>query len=283
LLDNEAPFKYNLAMAKKRFDDLLVQQGFFETKSKAQAAILAGKVKIGMEKITKAGFQINEDEKLQITVEKNPYVSRGGFKIEKAIKEFGIDLKDKICLDAGASTGGFSDCLLQNGASKIYAVDVGYGQLDWKLRSDDRVVVIERTNIKNCSAQDIYGEMPIESDFLCADLSFISIKKVLENFKNLIREKAMVLLIKPQFEAGRDKIQKGGVVRDPKIHFEVIKNVIEFAQTLELYPQNLTSSPITGPSGNIEYLIFLKDEKNSLDDDKIQSIIDDVFANLGQK
>lgn len=268
-------------MAKKRLDEILVQNGFFETKSKAQAAILAGKVKINNEKITKAGFQIKEDEKLDILVEKNPYVSRGGFKIEKALKAFEIDLTDKICLDAGASTGGFTDCMLQNGAVKVYAVDVGYGQLDWKLRSDDRVVVIERTNIKNCAPQDVYGENSVEADFLCADLSFISIKKVLENFKKLVRHKDMVLLIKPQFEAGRDKIQKGGVVRDPKVHFEVIKNVIDFAQSLELYPQNLASSPITGPSGNIEYLIYLKEEKNLLNDDKIQDIVDDAFKNLG--
>lgn len=275
------PFEYNLAMEKKRLDDLLTERGFFETKSKAQAAILAGKVKIDAKKITKAGFQIKDDQNFEVEIEKNPYVSRGGQKIEKALRVFEIDLKDKICLDAGASTGGFTDCILQSGAKKVYAVDVGYGQLDWKLRSDDRVKVIERTNIKNCTTENIYGENPVESDFLCADLSFISIKKVLLNFKNLTREKNMVLLIKPQFEAGREKIQKGGVVRDPKVHFEVIKNVIDYAQSLELYPQNLTSSPITGPSGNIEYLIYLKEEKNSLEDDKIQSIIDDAFKNLG--
>ncbi len=275
------PFEYNLAMSKKRLDDLLTEKNFFETKSKAQAAILAGKVKIDGQKITKAGFQVKENQNFEIEVEKIPYVSRGGLKIEKALKVFEIDLKDKICLDAGASTGGFTDCMLQNGAKKVYAVDVGYGQLDWKLRSDERVIVIERTNIKNCSVTDIYGENPVESDFLCADLSFISIEKVLANFKNLTREKNMVLLIKPQFEAGREKIQKGGVVRDPEVHFQVIKNVINFAQTLELYPHNLTSSPITGPSGNIEYLIYLKEEKKSFEDDKIQSIIDEVFENLG--
>jgi 23S rRNA (cytidine1920-2'-O)/16S rRNA (cytidine1409-2'-O)-methyltransferase len=267
-------------MAKKRLDEILTEKGFFETKSKAQAAILAGKVKINDEKITKAGFQIKNEDELKIEVEKNPYVSRGGFKIEKAIKEFNIDLKDKICLDAGASTGGFVDCMLQFGAKKIYAVDVGYGQLDWKLRSDDRVIVIERTNIKNCPTETIYCQSPIDAEFLSADLSFISLEKVLENFKKLLKTQSMVLLIKPQFEAGRDKIQKGGVVKDPNTHLEVIKNVINHAQKLELYPQNLTFSPITGPSGNIEYLIYLKDEKNSLDDDKIQSIINDAFSNL---
>lgn len=277
-----ADFYYNSDMAKKRLDDLLTEKGFFETKSKAQAAILAGKVKINREKITKAGFQIKDVEEFEVEVEKNPYVSRGGFKIEKAIKEFNIDLKGKICLDAGASTGGFTDCMLQFGAAKVYAADVGYGQLDWKLRSDDRVVVIERTNIKNCTVENIYGQNPVECDFLTADLSFISLKKVLENFKNLLLQKSMVLLVKPQFEAGREKISKGGVVRDKNTHFEVIKSLIDYAKSIELYPQNLAYSPITGPSGNIEYLIYLKDEKNSLDDDKIQSIINDAFLNLGR-
>lgn len=266
-------------MAKKRLDDLLVEQGFFDTKSKAQGAILAGKVKVNNEKITKAGFQIKDLPQLE--VEKSPYVSRGGFKIEKALKEFGIDLKDKICLDAGASTGGFTDCMLQNGASKVYAVDVGYGQIDWKLRTDERVVVIEKTNIRNCKPEDVYAQNSIEADFLSADLSFISLNKVLENLKTLLREKGMLLLIKPQFEAGRELVQKGGVVRDENVHFDVIKNVIDYAQKLDLYPQNLTFSPITGPSGNIEYLIYLTDEKNLIEDDRIQDIIKNAFENLG--
>jgi len=266
-------------MAKTRLDDFLIKKGFFETKSKAQGAILAGKVKVNNEKITKAGFQIKDE--VEIEVQKNPYVSRGGFKLEKALKEFGINVKDKICLDAGASTGGFTDCMLQNGALKVYAVDVGHNQIDWKFRSDSRVVVIEKTNIKNCCAEQIYGDNPIEADFLSADLSFISLNKVLANMKNLTRQKAMLLLIKPQFEAGRENIQKGGVVRDKEVHFEVIKNVINHAQELELYPQNLTFSPITGPSGNIEYLIYLTDEKNLIEDDKIQDIINNSFENLG--
>lgn len=273
-------FNYNLIMTKKRLDNLLVEQGFFDTKSKALGAVLAGKVKVNDEKITKAGFQVKADAK--IIVEMNPYVSRGGFKLEKAIKEFGIDLKNKICLDAGASTGGFTDCMLQNGASKIYAVDVGHGQLDWKLCTDERVISKEKTNIKNCTAEAIYGSDPVEADFLSADLSFISLNKVLKNIKNLINKKAMLLLIKPQFEAGRDKIQKGGVVRDKEVHFEVIKNVINYALELELYPQNLTFSPITGPSGNIEYLIYLTDEKNLIEDDRIQDIINNSFEKLGQ-
>lgn len=266
-------------MAKIRLDDFLIEKGFFETKSKAQGAILAGKVKVNNEKITKAGFQIKDE--VEIEVQKNPYVSRGGFKLEKALKEFGINVKDKICLDAGASTGGFTDCMLQNGALKVYAVDVGHNQIDWKFRSDSRVVVIEKTNIKNCCAEQIYGDNPIEADFLSADLSFISLNKVLANMKNLTRQKAMLLLIKPQFEAGRENIQKGGVVRDKGVHFEVIKNVINHAQELELYPQNLTFSPITGPSGNIEYLIYLTDEKKLIEDDKIQDIINNSFENLG--
>ena len=270
-----------LDMKKKRLDEFLTEKNFFETKSKAQAAILAGKVKLDGEKITKAGFQVKEGQNFDVEVEKIPYVSRGGLKLEKALRIFEIDLKDKICIDAGASTGGFTDCILQNGAKKVYAVDVGYGQIDWKLRTDDRVVVVERTNIKNCSIGDVYGETPVDSDFLCADLSFISIEKVLPNLKKLVRSKNMVLLIKPQFEAGREKIQKGGVVRDLTVHFEVIKNVINKAQNFGLYPQNLTWSPITGPSGNMEYLIYLKEEKIFLEDDKIQSIVDDAFKNLG--
>lgn len=270
-------------MAKKRLDNLLVEMGLFETKSKAQASILAGKVKVDGEKITKAGFQVNDKKGLPlIDIESMPYVSRGGFKLEKAIKSFNIDLKNKICLDAGASTGGFTDCMLQNGASKVYAVDVGYGQLDWKLRSDDRVVTIERTNIKNCSIEDVYAESEKSAQFLAADLSFISLNKVLDNMKNLLKEYELVLLIKPQFEAGRENIEKGGVVRNKSVHVDVINKVIEYAQGLNLFAQDLAYSPITGPAGNIEYVIYLKSDENHFDDDKIQSIVDEAFSSLSK-
>lgn len=266
---------------KIRLDDFLVKKNFFDTKSKAQAMILAGKVKVDGEKITKAGYQI-KDENIKIEIEIIPYVSRGGFKLEKALKSFNIDLKDKICLDAGASTGGFCDCMLQNGAKRVYAVDVGYGQLDWKLRQDPRVVTIERTNVKNCAPSDIY-ENEVEAEFLSADLSFISIAKVLPNLKNLVRaDSSMVFLIKPQFEAGKEKVEKGGVVKNPNTHFEVIKNVVTCAERLGLYTQGLDFSPITGPKGNIEYLIFLTNEKVYFKDEQIQSIINTAYSHLGK-
>lgn len=266
---------------KIRLDDFLVEKKFFDTKSKAQAMILAGKVKINGEKITKAGYQI-KDENSQIEIETIPYVSRGGFKLEKALESFSIDLKNKICLDAGASTGGFTDCMLQNGAKKVYSVDVGYGQLDWKLRQDPRVVTIERTNIKNCSVSDIYKN-EVDAEFLSADLSFISIVKVLPNLKKLLISGAsMVFLIKPQFEAGKDKVEKGGVIKNKNTHFEVIKNVINYASELELYPQGLDFSPITGPKGNIEYLIFLNNKKAYFEDEQIWSIIDSAYSHLGK-
>ena len=266
---------------KVRLDDFLVEKNFFETKSKAQAMILAGKVKLNGEKITKAGYQI-KDENVQIEIETIPYVSRGGFKLEKAIKSFDIDLSNKICLDAGASTGGFTDCMLQNGAKKVYAVDVGYGQLDWKLRNDERVITIERTNIKNCPFEDIY-ESEVEAEFLSADLSFISITKVLPNLKNLVLPNAtMVFLIKPQFEAGKEKVEKGGVVKNKNTHFEVIKNVIDFAKEAGLFVQGLDFSPITGPKGNIEYLICLNNHSTNFEDEQIWSIINTAYLQLGK-
>ncbi|HIZ29328.1 MAG TPA: TlyA family RNA methyltransferase [Candidatus Adamsella sp.] len=267
-------------MEKKRLDNLLIERGLFETKSKAQAAIMAGDVKINGEKITKAGFQIKDTEDLNIEIQTMPYVSRGGFKLEKAIKSFNIDFSNKICLDAGASTGGFTDCLLQNGASKIYAVDVGYGQIAWKLREDPRVKVIEKTNIKNCQPEDIYDNTDEKAEFAVMDLSFISITKVLPNIKKMLSKQQMVALIKPQFEAGREQIGKNGVVTDKKVHIEVIKSVISYAKTINLFPKNLTYSSIKGPAGNIEYLIYLTDEPNYLDDDKIQSVADEAFEIL---
>ena len=196
-----------------------------------------------------------------------PFVSRGGFKLDKAVKEFNIDLNGKICLDAGASTGGFTDCMLQNGAKKVYSVDVGYGQFSWKLRNDSRVKVIERVNIKNCEAEDIYDENEEKAEFLTMDLSFISITKVLKNIIRLADENKfeIVALIKPQFEAGKEQIGKNGVVKDISVHKEVIENVINYAKSLNLYVKNLTFSPIKGPKGNIEYLIYLTSNEINLD------------------
>lgn len=246
-------------MKKERLDTVLVDLGYFDNKSKASAAILAGNVKINDEIITKAGFQINPKKNLNIEIKSMPYVSRGGFKLEKALKTFDVKIKDRICIDAGASTGGFTDCLLQNGAKKVYAIDVGYGQLAWKIRSDERVKVIERTNIKNCNFEDIYAENDEIADLLVMDLSFISIEKVLTNLKTLLNPDfhELICLIKPQFEAGKTLVDKGGVVKDKNVHVDVINRVIEFAQNLGYKILDLTVSPIKGPSGNIEYLIYL--------------------------
>ncbi len=269
-------------MTKERLDKYLTDLGYFETKSKAASAILAGNVKINDEYITKAGFQINPSKEYEIEVKSMPYVSRGGFKLKKALDAFSFDVKDRICLDAGASTGGFSDCLLQNGAKFVYAVDVGYGQLDWKIRSDSRVKVIEKTNLRICEFFDIYSAGDGIADLLVSDLSFISLTKVLENLKKLLAPDfhEMICLIKPQFEAGKEHVEKGGVVRDKKVHENVIKNVSDFAKSIGYSVKGLTYSSIKGPSGNIEYLIWL-----STDGDSVKTIIEDVvtdaFFNLG--
>jgi len=250
-----------MAVKKERLDKILVDEGYFETRQKAQAAIMAQDVKVNGETVTKAGCQIAFDDKTLIEIKTMPYVSRGGFKLEKALNSFEIDLTDRICLDAGASTGGFSDCMLQRGAKFIYAVDVGYGQFAWKLRQSDKIKVIERTNVKNCSFEDIYAEKEPVAEFCAMDLSFISITKVLPNVvKLLASKKELALLIKPQFEAGKELVGKNGVVREPSTHVEVINNVISCAKELGLYTHNLQFSPIRGPKGNIEYLIHLKSE-----------------------
>lgn len=267
-------------MKKERLDKILTEQGYFETRQKAQAAIMAQDVKINGETITKPGFQILFDEKTQVEIKTMPFVSRGGFKLEKAINSFNINLYNRICLDAGASTGGFSDCMLQHGAKFVYAVDVGYGQFAWKLRQSDKIKVIERTNIKNCSFDAIYSKNDKIADFCAMDLSFISITKVLPNIiKLLTPEKELALLIKPQFEAGKDLVGKNGVVREKSTHIDVIKNVINCAQSLNLYTHNLQFSPIRGPKGNIEYLIHLKSDPSTIAFD-IDEIVNEAMALL---
>lgn len=266
---------------KERLDKYLTDLGYFDTKSKAAAAIIAGNVKINDEYITKAGFQINPAKEYDIEVKSMPYVSRGGFKLKKAIDTFQPDIKDRVCFDAGASTGGFTDCLLQNGAKFVYAADVGYGQLDWKIRSDSRVKTIEKTNLKICSFEDIYNPEDEVADFLVSDLSFISLTKVLENLKKLLKPDfhEMICLIKPQFEAGKDKIEKGGVVRSKEIHVEVINNVLDFAKSLGYSIEGLTYSSIKGPAGNIEYLVWLTTDKKSTNFE-IDKIVNDAFEKL---
>lgn len=269
-----------MAKNKERLDKILVDKGYFETKSKAQGAIMAGDVKINDEVITKAGYQLELTEKTRIEIKSLPFVSRGGLKLDKAVRTFGISLQDRICLDAGASTGGFTDCMLQNGAKYVYAVDVGYGQIAWKLRSDKRVKTVERTNIKNCDPSEIYEETdpvaPVLPDFCAMDLSFISITKVLENIKRLMNteKQEIVSLIKPQFEAGKELVGKNGVVREKSTHKKVIEDVIVFAENIGLYPKQLTFSPIKGPAGNIEYLVQLVNEVTDFDMSLIENIVE---------
>lgn len=271
-----------MSTKKDRLDKYLFERGYFDTKSKASAAILAGDVKINDEFITKAGFQIDPEKKLEIAIKSMPYVSRGGFKLEKALKTFDINVKDRIAFDAGASTGGFTDCLLQSGTKYIYAVDVGYGQLAWKIRSDNKVKVVERTNIKSCRFEDIYTENEPIADLLVMDVSFISIEKVLPNLKKLLKPEfhEAICLIKPQFEAGKEIVDKGnGVIRDKDAHIDVINNVIGFVKNLNYEILGLTFSSIKGPSGNIEYLIHFSTKGDSIDAD-IQAVVDDAFATL---
>ena len=250
-------------MTKERLDKILTEKGYFETKSKAQAAIMAGDVKINGETITKSGYPLELKENTIIEIKTMPYVSRGGYKLEKALKEFNINLNGKICLDAGASTGGFTDCMLQNGAKKVYSVDVGYGQLAWKLRTDNRVKVIEKVNIKNCSEKEIYDDTDEYAQFITMDLSFISITRVIENIIKLGKKDFLeiVSLIKPQFEAGKEQVGKNGIVREQEIHIQVINKVIEECAKKGLYTKDLTFSPVKGQKGNIEYLIYLTTEK----------------------
>ena len=253
---------------KKRLDLILFEHGFFETKNAASAAILAGNVKIDDTPITKAGQLFDEDKLFseekphKIEVKTLPYVSRGGLKLKGAIDAFKIDLKDKICIDMGSSTGGFSDCMLQKNKKKVWAVDCGTNQLAWKLRQDERVISRENVNIKNCSFEDIFGENFNEKlpEFLSMDLSFISIKKVLENCKNFTCVNSeYVILIKPQFEANREDISKGGVVKDKKVHQKIIEDIKNFCKNLNFEVLGVIESPITGAKhGNIEYLIYLR-------------------------
>lgn len=274
----------NFSMAKKeRLDKFLVDLGYFDNKSKASATILAGSVKIDDVVITKAGFQIDPNKNYQIVIKSMPYVSRGGFKLEKALKTFDVVVKARICFDAGASTGGFTDCLLQNGAKKVFAVDVGFGQIAWKFRSDERVKVIEKTNIRNCELSEIYSddESIAENipDLLVMDVSFISILKVLPNLRKLLNQDfhEMICLIKPQFEAGKDLVEKGGVVRDKNVHVDVINNVINFAEELGYAVLNLTSSPIKGPSGNIEYLVHFSTKDENVKDFSVDDVVKNAF------
>lgn len=258
-------------MPKKRADVLLYEKGLVESREKAKRIIMEGIVFIDGRKVDKPGEKVEIES--TITIKENPivYVSRGGLKLEKAIKTFNIDLKDKVAMDIGASTGGFTDCMLKNGAKKVFAVDVGYGQLDWRLRNDPRVVVKERTNIRYVTIEDI-GEVV---DFISIDVSFISLKLVLPVAKNLISEKGHIMsLIKPQFEAGKDKVGKKGLVKDKKIHMEVIKSIVDYCNDIGLTVTGLDYSPITGTTGNIEFLAYISaDSKESIISDEIIDVV----------
>lgn len=236
---------------KKRLDVLLTEQGYADTRSKAQAIIMAGQVYVNGQKADKPGISYEETVQLEVRGDVCPYVSRGGLKLEKALRDFGVKPDGYVCSDSGASTGGFTDCLLQQGAKKVFAIDVGYGQLDWKIRSDERVVVMERTNIRYVTPEDL-GE-PL--DLSVIDVSFISLKIVLPTIKTLLKPTGQVLcLIKPQFEAGREKVGKKGVVREPQTHKEVLDMFVSLADELGFTILGLTFSPVKGPEGNIEFL-----------------------------
>ena len=271
---------------KERLDVLLVKKGLAPSREKAKAVIMAGSVYVDGQKEDKAG-SVFDEEGAQIEVRGHalPYVSRGGLKLEKALKVFPITLTDKICMDIGASTGGFTDCMLQNGAAKVYSVDVGYGQLDWKLRQDERVVCMEKTNFRYMTPEDI----PDMLDFASVDVSFISLDKILTPAYALLKEQGeMVALIKPQFEAGREKVGKKGVVRDPKVHEEVITKIVRHADEVSFEVLGLSYSPIRGPEGNIEYLIHLRKNPErmiypdilAVFEKKIKEIVEDAHQDL---
>lgn len=255
-------------MEKIRLDTLMVEKGLAQSRERAKAMIMAGQVYIDNQKCDKAGLFVTSDTELEVRGDTLKYVSRGGLKLEKAMQEFPISLDGKITMDIGASTGGFTDCMLQNGAKKVYAVDVGYGQLAWKLRTDERVINLERTNIRYVTKEQIQDTI----DFASIDVSFISLKLVLPVAKELLSEKGEIAaLIKPQFEAGREQVGKKGVVRDKGVHKEVIMKVLSVISELGMYASGLSYSPVKGPEGNIEYLVFITKEDRGI-------VIDEITA-----
>lgn len=242
-------------LSKERLDVLLVSRGLAESREKAKAIIMSGNVYVDGQKEDKAGTSFNDKVNIEVRGNTLKYVSRGGLKLEKAMANFDVTLEGKICMDVGSSTGGFTDCMLQNGAVRVYAVDVGHGQLAWKLRNDERVVCMEKTNIRYVTPDDI----PDKIQFSSIDVSFISLTKVLGPVKELLSDDGQIVcLIKPQFEAGREKVGKHGVVRDKAVHLEVINKVIEYAVSIGFEVLNLEFSPVKGPEGNIEYLLHLQ-------------------------
>lgn len=259
---------------KIRLDIAVTQRGLAESREKAKALIMAGQVYLNGQKELKAGATVKPDDGIEVRGSRNPFVSRGGLKLQKAAEKFDIDLADCICMDIGASTGGFTDCMLTHGAKKVYSIDVGYGQLAWKLRTDERVVNMERTNFRYVTHEQI----PEDIDFASVDVSFISLKIILPVLRELLKgDGQAVCLIKPQFEAGREKIGKKGVVRDPQVHIEVIENIVAFALENGFDVKNLDFSPIKGPEGNIEYLMHIQ---KSDDPQKLCEITPEELAAL---
>ena len=266
---------------KERLDVLLVKRNLASSREKAKAIIMSGNVFVDGQREDKAGTSFSEEVQIEVRGHALPYVSRGGLKLEKAMKNFDVSMEGKVCTDVGSSTGGFTDCMLQNGAVKVFAIDVGHGQLDWKLRQDERVVCMEKTNIRYVQPEDL-GE-PI--DFSSIDVSFISLTKVLLPVYHLLKSGGeVVCLIKPQFEAGREKVGKKGVVRDAKVHQEVIEKVMEYAKSIGFAPQHLEFSPIKGPEGNIEYLLHIvkTDTENPVKEQElsIQNVVALAHAEL---
>ncbi|GIM44543.1 TlyA family rRNA (cytidine-2'-O)-methyltransferase [Collibacillus ludicampi] len=246
---------------KERLDVLLVEKGFFTSRERAKAAVMAGLVRVNGERVDKAGTKFHVDANIEVKGEVHPYVSRGGLKLEKALNTFPITLREKVVIDIGASTGGFTDCALQNGAKLVYAVDVGYGQLAWKLRQDPRVVVMERTNFRYLKVEDLKGERP---DAAVMDVSFISVRILFPVIREILKpDGILITLIKPQFEAGREKVGKNGIVRDPEVHKEVLQSVLEAAIREGFQVRGITYSPITGGDGNIEFLAHLEGSATS--------------------
>ena len=254
-----------------RLDVALFERGIAESRERAKALIMAGQVFVNEKKVTKAGENIKETDRIEVKGEKMPYVSRGGFKLEKAVKEFGLRLDGLVCMDIGASTGGFTDCMLQNGAVKVYSIDVGYGQLAWKLRTDERVVNLERTNFRYVTRETVTDEI----DFASVDVSFISPKLIIPVMRELLKENAKaVCLIKPQFEAGKDKVGKKGVVREIETHIEVVRNIKNFVLENGFSVLSLDFSPIKGPQGNIEYLIYIQND--GLSNDNLELSVEEI-------
>lgn len=269
-----------MSSKKERLDILLVEKGICNSRERAKTNIMAGLVFVDGHRVDKAGEKVNRDAEIIFKGEELKYVSRGGLKLEKAMNEFNISLENKVCMDIGASTGGFTDCMLQNGATKVFSVDVGYGQFAWKLRVDERVVCMERTNIRYVTPEDIGDKL----DFASIDVSFISLRTIMPAVKNLLKYNGeVVALIKPQFEAGRDKVGKKGVVREKSVHKEVVSNIANYLIENEFNIVGMSFSPIKGPEGNREYLVYFSKDKEKESDfslDQIDEIIEQSHSQL---